>query len=786
MTLQPGTRLGAYTIDKLLGVGGMGEVYEARDARLGRRVALKILPSDLATSPDRRARFEREARAVAALNHPNIVTLYSLEDSDGLLFITFELVQGETLATLAAHERLPIPMLLRVGGAIADAVCCAHEQGVLHRDLKPANIMVTADGRVKVLDFGLAKLRETPIAAAALTIAQREPLTGPQVVLGTPVYMSPEQAENRPVDERSDIFSLGVILYELAAGERPFKGESVMSVISAILRDTPPPLTRFNPLAPIELAEIVRRCLSKEPSQRYQSARELRDDLDALRQRFEPKTRSSAIANDTTAVATRRSVAVLPFVNLSADPDNEFFADGITEDLIAQLSKMRSLKVISRTSAMQFKKRQVSLRDIAATLGVATVIEGSVRRAGNRVRIVAELVDARTDEDIWADTYDRQLTDIFEIQSDVALQIARALKAELTPGERARLEQPLRVHPEAYQFFLRGRQCAYRYTQEELGKALRFFERAVTIEPQYALAHNGIAWVYMLQAGGHGAGALRPSAAYARAKEAVDRALRFDSLCADAYSTTAFIKTWMDYDWTGADESFRRALDLDPGNAMTLDGYALLMSAQEQFDVAIDLQQHARDLDPLAPVIGSDLATSYVRAGRLDDAKRDAKRLIELDPAFPYGHSILGWAFIFNGEFARGLDELRHAITLSPGNTIFLAQLGEALGLTGERGQALSVLQQLDQMARQRYVAPYHFAYIYTGLGERERAIDLLEQAVDERAGGVYGIKGSFLFTPLREHVRFRALLRRMNLDDRFRSAGLAVRPGPHFTNSHH
>jgi len=307
---------------------------------------------------------------------------------------------------------------------------------------------------------------------------------------------------------------------------------------------------------------------------------------------------------------------------------------------------------------------------------------------------------------------------------------------------------------------------------------LRFYERAVAIEPTYALAHNGIAWVHLLQAAGHGAGAVQPRDAYARAKASVERALRFDPLCGDAHGTAAVIKVWMDYDWNGAEASFRRALDLNPGHALTLDTYALILSAQERFEEAIAVQQRARDLDPLAPVISSDLATSYVRASRLDDARREAERLIELDPTFPYGHSVLGWTLIFTGQFADGLDELRQAIALSPGNTIFLAQLGEALGLTGDSGQASQVLDQLERLARERYVAPYHFAYTYAGLGEHERAIDLLEQAVEERAGGVYGIKGSFLFTPLRQHARFRALLRRMNLDDRFRSSGPTIPTG--------
>ena len=775
MPIQPGSRLGAYEILGLLGSGGMGEVYQARDTRLGRDVALKVLPRDVAADPERRARFEQEARAVAALNHPHIVTLYSLDEAGDTLFITLELVHGETLAARAARERLALPSVLALASEVADAVRCAHEHGILHRDLKPANIMLTPDGRVKVLDFGLAKLREASVDATATAVTRLGPTTDRQVVLGTPDYMSPEQAENRRIDERSDIFSLGVILYELATGQRPFKGRSVASIISSVLRDTPPPITEANPLAPAALAEIVRRCLSKDPALRYQTARALHDDLEVLRQQIETRATPAALVVEAPSTSAPRSVAVLPFLNLSPDPENEFFADGITEELIAQLSRMRSLKVISRTSSMRFKKRELSLREIAATLGVATLVEGSVRRAGDRVRIVAELIDAATDEHLWAETYDRRLTDIFDIQADVALQIAGALKAELTPSERARIQGPAVVDLEAYQLYLKGHQCLQRITEDQLRRAVEFFERAIAIEPRYALAYDGIAWVHVVLALGHGAGTVRPREAYARARQAVTLALEADPSCGDAHGTLGALQFMADYDWPGAERSIRRGLELTPGSAFMLDAFGLLLSAQERFDEAIAVQRRGQELDPLAPVRTSDLATTLLRAGRADEAAREVRHLIEIDADYPVGHATLGWICIFQGHTAEGLEELRKAVALSPGNTVFLAQLGEAFGLVGERDQALAVLGQLEQMARERYVMPYHFAYVYTGLGEHDKAMDVLEQAVEERAGGVYGIKGSFLFTTLREHPRFKALLRKMNLDDRYRSQGVRL-----------
>jgi serine/threonine protein kinase/Flp pilus assembly protein TadD len=767
MMLSPGSAIGAYEILALLGAGGMGEVYKARDTRLGRDVALKILPAEVASNPERRARFEQEARAVAALTHPHIVTLYSLEAFQETLFITLELVEGETLAAMLTRERVALPGVLRLGSAIADAVSYAHDRGILHRDLKPANIMLTSDGLVKVLDFGLAKLKEAPAARGGSPFSATTrlgPVTDQRLVLGTPEYMSPEQAEGGELDHRSDIFSLGVVLYELATSERPFRGSSPLSVIASVLRDTPRPITEVNPQAPAELAQIVRRCLSKDPSLRYQTARELRNELDALRQQVEARATPVASPIARPATPARRSVAVLPFLNLSADPENEFFADGITEDVIAQLSKMRSLKVISRTSAMQFKKSERSLGEIAATLGVATLVEGSVRKAGNRVRIVADLVDAATDEHLWAETYDRQLTDIFEIQSDVALSIAEALEAELSPAERARIEKPAAINIEAYQLYLKGRQCLHRFTEAELRKALDFFERSIAVEPRYAPSHTEVAFAHIVLALGHGAGAVRPREAYARARQAVAFALEIDPLYGDAHGALACLKFMADYDWVGAEQSFKRGLELNPGSFFILDAYGVMLSAEERFEEAIAVQRRGRELDPLAGVATSDLATTLLRAGRYDEALREARRLNEMEPAFPLAHSTLGWAYLMKGQSAEGLREIEQAASLSPGNTLFLAQLGEAYAMAGETAKAREVLARLIKMAEERYVMPYHLAYVYTGLGDHDKAIDLLDAAVEERAGGAYGIRGSFLFTPLRVHPRFVALLRKINL----------------------
>ena len=768
MSLASGARLGHYVIQALLGAGGMGVVYRAHDERLDRDLALKVLPAAALSDATARARLLQEARLASKLNHPHICTIFDVAEADlstgsaaaggpaqAVLFIAMELVEGHALSERLAGGALPADEVLRYGLQVADALAHAHERGVVHRDLKCSNVVITPEGRAKVLDFGLARRLEEPeldgVTRSLLSF------TAPNTVVGTLAYMAPEQLRGQPADARSDVWALGVMLHEMAAGERPFQGRTSFELSSAILRETPRPLSGRVPPA---LQAVITKCLAREPRERYRTAGELRAALEAA---HAAPAVSPIVAPATPA---KRSVAVLPFVNLSADPENEFFADGITEDVIAQLSKLRSIKVISRTSAMVFKKRELSPREIAAKLGVATLVEGSVRKAADRVRIVAELVDAETDEQLWAETYDRQLTDIFEIQSHVALSIAEALKAALSPTERVRVEAPaaVRVNIEAYQLYLKGRQCLQRVSEVELQRALELLNRAIALEPGYPAPYAELAWVHIILAMGHGAGAARPRESYARAREAVARALELDPLAGEAHGALAAVKFMADYDWPGAEESLRRALELKPGDSFLFDACGLMYSAQERFDDALAMQRHARELDPLSAVHTSDLTTTLIRAGRYEEAIVEARRLAEMDPAFALAHSTLGWALIKKGEPAEGLRELEQAVSLSPGNTFFLSQLGEAYGLTGDMPKARAVLDRLHAMAETRFVTPYHFAYIYTGLGELEKALALLEVAVEERAGGAYGIKGSFLFTPLRGHPRFNALLRTLNL----------------------
>jgi len=725
-----------YAVERELGSGGMATVYLADDVKHRRKVAVKVLRPELAAAlgPDR---FLQEVQIAARLNHPHILPLHDSGEADGFLFYVMPHVTGESLRQkLAREKQLPLTEALAITRQVASALSHAHEQGVIHRDVKPENILIH-EGEAMVADFGIA------LAASAAS----DRLTETGIAVGTPEYMSPEQAlGERQLDGRSDVYSLGCVLYEMLAGEPPYTGPTAQAVLAKRFADPVPGVRRLRAAVPAGVERALIKALARAPADRFPS--------------------TLAFAEALMAPATGRpptaSVAVLPFLNLSADPQNEYFADGVTEDVIAQLSKVRALRVISRTSVMPFKKREQGLKEIAATLDVATLLEGSVRRVGDRVRIVAQLIDADTDQHLWAETYDRQVTDIFAIQADVALQIAAALEAELSPDEQRRIRREPTSDLQAYQLSLQGRHWFSRYTGEGVRKGIEYFEQAIARDPNYALAHAGVALAWAHVGIDPGVGVAKPETAYRRARAAVTKALALDAGLGEAHAVLGLLKFVADFDWAGAEEELKLALELSPGNADAYDHYGWLCAALERYDEALTMVQRAQELDPLAH--GSDVASTLLRAGRYEDAARAAARVLEFDPRSPRGHSTLGWAHLKLGRPEEGLAELERAKALDPGNTLYLAQLGQAFALVGKVSQARAVLEELDLLSRQREVSPYHMAYVYTGLGEHESALDALERAFAERAGAVYGIKSSFLFTSLRPHPRFQALLRRMNL----------------------
>ncbi|MEA2712590.1 MAG: adenylate cyclase [Gemmatimonadales bacterium] len=740
---------GRYAIEREIGRGGMATVYLADDLKHRRKVAIKVLRPELSAVLGRE-RFDREIQIVAGLNHPHILPLYDSGTAGqpgsgaGLLWFTMPYVRGESLRQKLSRERqLPIDQAIAIVRQVASALDHAHAHGLIHPDIKPENILLY-EGEAMVSDFGIALGGGE---AGKRGSGEEERLTGTGIMLGTPAYMSPEQAAGeRTLDARTDVYSLACVLYELLAGEPPYTGVTAQAMIAKRFTDPIPRVRRLRATVPQAVDQAIMKALATTPADRFPSAAAF---VEALTAPDSGQPRSP-------------SVAVLPFRNLSADPENEFFADGITEDVIAQLSKIRSLKVISRTSVMQFKNREQSLREIGATLQVATLLEGSVRRAGDRVRIVAQLIDAEADQHLWAETYDRRLTDIFAIQTDVALQIASALEAELSPGERTRIRRKPTSDVRAYQLYLQGRYCYSRYTEESMRKGIEYFQQAIAIDPDYALAHTGVALAYAELAAGASGGLLKPDLAFQEGMEAVNKALALDGELGEAHSVMALLKFTHDFDWAGAEAEFKLALQLNPGAADIYDHYGWLCGAQERWDEALALGKRAQELDPLVHRV--DVATTLLRAGRYHEALEAALRCVEFEPDFPRGRSTLGWAYLKSGMPEQGLAELERAAALAPDVTMYRAQLGQAYAMTGKTANAQEVLRQLEQLSQERYVSPYHMAYVYTGLGEADRAMDFLERAFEERAGYVHGIKGSFLFTTLHSHPRFQALLRKMNL----------------------
>ncbi len=725
---------GRYAIQQELGSGGMATVYLAEDLKHRRNVAIKIFRPEVATALGP-VRFLREIKIAASLNHPHVLTLYDSGEAGGFLFYVMPQVSGESLRQrLEREKQLSINSALAITRQVASALDHAHSRGVIHRDIKPENILLH-EREAMVADFGVA---------VAVSAAGGERLTSTGMVMGTSAYMSPEQAMgDRTLDARSDVYSLGCVLYEMLAGEPPYTGSSALAVFAKRLNDPVPGVRRLRDSVPASVERALIKALARVPADRYPSAGAFAEGLTAT----------------DGADARSPSVAVLPFLNLSADPENEYFADGITEDIIAQLSKIRALKVISRTSVMAFKRREQGLREIAAKLGVATLLEGSVRRAGDRVRIVAQLIDAETDRHLWAETYDRQLTDIFAIQSDVALQIGTALEAELSPEERTRIHREPTSDLQAYQLYLQGRHWFIRYTREGLRKSIEFFERAIERDPKYAVAYVGVALACGELAE---TGLRRPDEAYAQAKQALARALELDPELSEAHAMLAYFKYAYEFDWTGAEEEFNLALQLNPSGADTYDYYGRMLSGLERYDESVAMLKRARELDPVAHP--ADVATALVRAGRYDEAIEAITPAIELDSNYARSRATLGWAYLKKGMNEKGLAELEKAVIVAPAETTWLGQLGQAYALVGDAEKARHVLRRLEELSRQSYVSPYHLAYVYAGLGELETAMDLLERAYAERSGSVYGIKGSFLFAPLRSHPRFTELLKRMNL----------------------
>lgn len=787
MALLPQT-VSHYRIVRQLGKGGMGEVFLAEDARLNRQVALKILPPQSTEDPTLVRRFTQEARSVSALSHPNIAQIYDVGEEAGIRFIAMEYVEGQPLTELVHRGPLEPERIIDIGSQIADALDEAHTKRIIHRDIKAQNILVTARGQVKVLDFGLAKLVQGQASEQASTDFR----TDSGVVLGTVDYMSPEQALGRPVDHRSDLFSLGVVLYLLATGRLPFAGISITEKIDRILHQEPDPITRFSSTAPTELERIIRKCLQKEADRRYQTARELLVDLRNLQSdgagRAVPApgarrfpiliTAAAGAVLAVTLLLTRDdqprgqlgvvgpnqvdSIAVLPLASLSTDQSQEYFAEGLTELLTTELAKLPTIKVISQSSSQQYRgEKAQQLAEIARDLKVNGIVRGTVVQAEGRMRVTAQLIHAPSGAFLWAETYERARGDLFALQSEIARSIAQRVQGRLTPQQQQRFMRPRAVSEEATQWYLKGRHEWNKRTLEGMKQALDSYQQALQSDPQFALAYAGIADYYSVLPF---YSSFAPKETFPKAKEAALKAVELDPSLAEAHASLAYIKTYYEWDWQGAEQDFRRALELRPSSAEVHHRYSRYLTTVGRHQEAMAELKRAQELDPLSKLLHANLAMILYFARRYDDAIEQLQQTLELDPKFSTAHWGLGLSYQQKGMMKESIAALEKAREISPRSVNALASLGNAYAASGERAKARAILADLRKQSRQKYVSAYQFALIHAGLGENDEALRWLEQAHDERATLLTYAGMDPRFDPLRSDPRFTSLLRRIRL----------------------
>jgi serine/threonine protein kinase/Tfp pilus assembly protein PilF len=765
MPLPPKTRLGAYEIVGLLGAGGMGEVYRARDLRLGREVALKVLPAEVSRDAARLARFEREARTVAGLNHPNIVTLHSVEDEGDVRFLTMELVEGQPLSTLVAPGSLPLSQLLELAIPLTDALVAAHEKGVIHRDLKPGNVMVTREGRVKVLDFGLAKMlaADTSGQDETFVLTAAAPLSGASQVAGTVPYMAPEQIRGEAADARSDLFSLGVMLYELASGRRPFEGETQVDVSHAILRDTPKPLGRVRSDLPADLERLIGHCLEKNPRERAQSALDVNNELRRLRKLLEYGEREKP-AWDKVA-----SIAVLPFVNRSASADDEYFSDGLADELLNVLSKIKGLRVTARSSAFTFKGKSVTAAEIGRALDVATLLEGSVRKAGNRIRVSVQLVQVSDSSHLWSETYDRTLEDIFAVQDDIAQSVVKELRTTLlgeaadsdasgaAKAEVAQASKGRGTDAEAHRLYLLARHLIEQWNREDTAKAIGYLKEALARDPENALAWADLSRAY-LNEGGLGWSPLLEASGRARA--AVERALALDPDLPETHVQLGLIRMYHDWDSRGAEASFSRALELAPGNALALRRSGGLARSFGRLDEAIGLYRRALEQDPLSAAAYNNLGLALEAAGRFTESEAALRKGLELAPQLTGTRGGLSLVLLQQG---RGEEALAEAMR-EPEEAWRLWALAIIHRGLGHAAKSETTLRELTEKHSES--SAYQIAEVYGARGEVDHAFDWLERAYAQRDPGLTEMKPSSRLRSLHGDPRWGAFLKKIGLED--------------------
>ena len=785
--------MGPYEVLSPLGAGGMGEVYRARDTRLGREVAVKVLPETLARDAERVRRFESEARAASALADPHVVTVFDVGEQEGIPWIATELVEGVDLRHLLDSGPLPLAKAVDLGVQIAEGLAAAHDRGIVHRDMKPENVLITRSGTAKIADFGLAKQTEPSSDLSRMATAAAS-ATATGIVMGTIAYMSPEQARGAKVDFRADQFAFGLILYEMLTGRRAFARENPADTLSAILRDEPAPIAGVAPGTPPPLAQIVGRCLAKEPAGRYGSTRDLVHDLRSAGDAAVPASAPSvappsrhgsrpAVAGAIAAAAVllaaggffllrRRapapagidSLAILPFANSSGKPETDFLSDGITESLINKVSQVSGLRVISRTSAFHYKGREVDPEKVAKELNVRALLTGHVLAVGDSLSVGAELVDAKDGRHLWGEQYNRKMADIFSMQSEIASEIATALRGNLTGQEQGKIEKRPTDNLEAYESFLKGKYFLDRSNPDDLEKARAAFEEAVSRDPNFALAHVGASACYGIEAS---AEYRSPAESWPKAREHAERAVALDDSLPEGHVALAAILLNRDWDWAAAEKEFKRAMALGPvtiASADPNDLYAMNLAALGRLDEAVSSEMKARKTDPLSPLLASDVAQIYYYARRYDDALREARRALELQPDSVFAKVTLGLSLVLEGKSEAGIASLESAVKLSGEAPSQLAILGWALGRAGRPAEAREIVRRLDSLSRTRYVAPLDLAMVEIGLGDADAAFRVLDRAVEERNAWLIFLNVEPMFEPIRADPRFAKVVARVGL----------------------